>query len=1261
MSINEASVKINRERSPNRLIANNENDNELLRDLVKTRGILKSRLTKFSKAVSDITLEQLTNQKCADVKLRMQGITSLFAEFSDVQTKIEKIVRDSDLDSQLTQRELFEDCYYHALAQAECLLKSVEVTSASSKGSNRASQSIKLPTISLPVYDGTYEHWIEYRDIFLSLVHNSDEISDIQKFHYLKSSLKGSAELVIDSLEFSASNYVVAWELLLNRYNNSSLLVHNHVKALFTIQKLSKESPHALRKLTDIILRNLRALKILGEPTEYWDTLIIFIITSKLDETTEREWEQFKCTTRKYINDNSSLKVDDLLMFLRDRADMLETLLVSHRVNSDVKTQNATSQQSSYYPSHKKSQHKVHCNVSTNKSQQGRITSTKKSCLMCNADHPLYSCQTFLDTNLDAKLQFITANKLCENCLRPGHSVSMCKFGPCRLCFKKHNTLIHNNVTDRVAVVSMHLADNETPGSSQMTPATVAPPAQSIPAQIHSSRSTCEIRGVGNTVTTSSQICDIEIKSRIDNYSARIKCFVLPHITSTLPTAMYSQRAQSFMIPDYIQLADPQYYESQNIDILIGADLFWDLLCEGKMRLPNGPFLQNTRLGWIISGPIEFNTHNINTSVQCNFTQSIDTQLRRFWELEDVPKTSDIQTDEERSCEEAFIRTTTRNSDGRFCVSLPLKQSPSVLGESLSQAERRFLALERRLERNSNYKKLYIEFIHEYIELGHMTRVTSYGTPHYFLPHHGVYREHSSTTKLRVVFDASAATSSGVSLNDIQQVGPPLQRDLVDILLRFRQHRYTACADVEKMYRQCLLNELQRDLQLIVWRDNPSEPLGIYRLNTVTYGTASAPFLSVRCLKQLALECKDSAVQQIILNDFYVDDMITGSDDKEELLVLCKKVTDVLSSGGFHLRKWIFNFKCDELLVHQIPNNNASQELTLGENVQCKTLGLGWYYASDEFYFNTQVKVDTYKISKRTILSHVSQIFDPLGLLSPTIIIAKVLLQKLWLLQLGWDDEVPRDVLRAWTVFVKGLSMLNTIRIPRHVTANEAICTELHIFTDASQTAYGACIYVRTVTNNGLVSVKLLCSKGKVAPLKPVSIPRLELCGALLGARLYDKVIKSLRRHFDNIMFWTDSTIVLGWLHMSPNLQKTFVQNRTAEIHELVKELPWRHVSGKENPADLVSRGVQMEDLSSSTLWWEGPFFLRHTNFSCNNVPLNSFDSQQLLPELKSSVTHSYATDQDCEHTNTSSCCTQLHRRFFITYVKRGGQLAVET
>ncbi|KAM3968861.1 uncharacterized protein ACR2FA_001524 [Aphomia sociella] len=230
--------------------------------------------------------------------------------------------------------------------------------------------------------------------------------------------------------------------------------------------------------------------------------------------------------------------------------------------------------------------------------------------------------------------------------------------------------------------------------------------------------------------------------------------------------------------------------------------------------------------------------------------------------------------------------------------------------------------------------------------------------------------------------------------------------------------------------------------------------------------------------------------------------MITGADDKRELLTLCDKITEVLGSGCFHLRKWMFNFEIDSSVPF-----NAAKEFIIGESVQCKTLGLGWNNATDEFHFNTQYKLDTCKVSKRTILSHVSQIFDPLGLLSPTIMIAKVLLQRLWLLQLDWDDAVPKDVVLAWNSFTNGLSALNNIRIPRHVIATNAIRLEIHIFTDASQTAYGACIYVRTLTNNDRISVRLLCSKGKVAPLKPVSIPRLELCGALLGARLYDKAI----------------------------------------------------------------------------------------------------------------------------------------------------------
>ncbi|KAM3967113.1 uncharacterized protein ACR2FA_011963 [Aphomia sociella] len=231
--------------------------------------------------------------------------------------------------------------------------------------------------------------------------------------------------------------------------------------------------------------------------------------------------------------------------------------------------------------------------------------------------------------------------------------------------------------------------------------------------------------------------------------------------------------------------------------------------------------------------------------------------------------------------------------------------------------------------------------------------------------------------------------------------------------------------------------------------------------------------------------------------------MITGHDNKDQLLHSCAMTAEVLKSGCFPLRKWLFNFDCD--ITEVTPNTVDYKSLTLGENVNAKMLGLGWRNKSDEFYFNSQYTNSSQKITKRYILSVISQIFDPLGLLGPFIITAKVMLQRLWLLKLGWDDEIPTSNTLTWVQFTSAIPMLNTITIPRHVVGDEPEYVELHIFTDASETAYGACVYVRTVNRDSTVCSHLLCSKSKVAPLKPISIPRLELCAALLGARLYEK------------------------------------------------------------------------------------------------------------------------------------------------------------
>lgn len=195
-----------RDRSP-AILSNNP---DLTRELVRKRGIVKGRLTRFTNYVQSLKSENLSvssSRDCIDLKLRIKGASSLFDEFNDIQNKIEENVCDSELSNQLTNREMFENSYYSTLALAESMLTGDEVANCSDKSChNGKPQSVKLPTISMPTFDGSYEHWLEFRDTFLSLVHNSKQISSIQKFHYLKSSLKGSATLVIDSLEFSSDN-----------------------------------------------------------------------------------------------------------------------------------------------------------------------------------------------------------------------------------------------------------------------------------------------------------------------------------------------------------------------------------------------------------------------------------------------------------------------------------------------------------------------------------------------------------------------------------------------------------------------------------------------------------------------------------------------------------------------------------------------------------------------------------------------------------------------------------------------------------------------------------------------------------------------------------------------------------------------------------------------------------------------------------------------------------------------------------------------
>ncbi|XP_077278664.1 uncharacterized protein LOC143906437 [Temnothorax americanus] len=342
-------------------------------------------------------------------------------------------------------------------------------------------------------------------------------------------------------------------------------------------------------------------------------------------------------------------------------------------------------------------------------------------------------------------------------------------------------------------------------------------------------------------------------------------------------------------------------------------------------------------------------------------------------------------------------------------------------------------------------------------------------------------------------------------------------------------------ADITKMYRQVLVDESQVSLQRILWRDTPDGPIRMLELLTVTYGTGAAAFLAIKSIRTLAeIEAKNFPIgSKIVLRDFDVDDLITGANMKEAALQVRDETTKLLEKGGFVLRKWASN--SPDLLVNLPDSSMINSTRTLDKEGMCKTLGIQWNPKDDVLLYRIQINADTnQRVTKRTILSCVAQIFDPLGLLGPVIILAKMLIQRLWTLQLGWDESLPAELHTQWSNYKSQLSQLNDIRIPRRaVEVKSSTRIELHGFCDASQNAYGACIYLRTTNQRRVHTTKLLCAKSRVAPLKAVSLPRLELNAAQLLAQLTDKVVPILELKIDAVYLWTDSQIVLDWINSS--------------------------------------------------------------------------------------------------------------------------------
>ena len=402
-------------------------------------------------------------------------------------------------------------------------------------------------------------------------------------------------------------------------------------------------------------------------------------------------------------------------------------------------------------------------------------------------------------------------------------------------------------------------------------------------------------------------------------------------------------------------------------------------------------------------------------------------QLAMFWKTEESEASTSSLSSVEEQVQAHYSATTTYSvSPCSYQVTLPRRNDVRPLGESRSQALCRYIANERAILRRNIYKP-FQDVVLSYLHLDHAEVVPSSeltAKETYYLPMHSVIKQSSTSTKLRVVFDGSAATTSGPSLNQSLHVGPSLHPTLATILMKFRTYPVAVTADIAKMYRQVALAPQDKDLHRFIWRATPEQPVQDYQMTRVTFGISASPYLAVRTLQQTAADhgAEHPIASSHILKSFYVEDLLAGANTVEEAVELFHSLRAVLKQGGFNLCKW----RSSSLSVLQCIPEDLQEKLPVQEVTNSshpKALGLEWNSHLDVMSPSIYL-ANTPNITKCGIVSDVSKTFDVLGWISPSVLSMKMLYQKLWHLGIDWDETVPPDLTAQHTQWKEQLPLL---------------------------------------------------------------------------------------------------------------------------------------------------------------------------------------------------------------------------------------------
>ncbi|XP_062558096.1 uncharacterized protein LOC134222969 [Armigeres subalbatus] len=894
--------------------------------------------------------------------------------------------------------------------------------------------------------------------------------------------------------------------------------------------------------------------------------------------------------------------------------------------------------------SNDKSNPKIRGTLNTHVGDTGNGQERVKLCNACQMpDHRIVDCGNFKQLSVDDRWKLVQDKSLCRTCLNDHGRRSCRSSNRCGLngCQYRHHHLLHSPQSNVVPAQRVTLAENLSHRKSdsmlffRIVPVTLHGPTTSVETYAFmdegSSMTLIEdslarqlgaygdilplcLLWTGNVSRMESESRQVELnvsamdcKKQHALVDARtVKQLSLPKQTISLEHLVDKYPHLKGIPVQSYQDAQPLSIGINNLNVMLPLRV--------KEGRPREPVAAKTRLGWCIYGgngldgqSISLNCH----SCGCNELDSdVHETVKSYFALEDVGAKAEItiySRQEERAMR--ILEQTTVRLGNRFETGLLWKHDHIEFPDSYAMVFRRLECLERRMSRDLLLRENIQKQLCEY----EAKRYAHRATPNelavadlrrvWYLPLGTVFNPRKS--KVRLIWDGRAQVD-GMSFNSVMLKGPDQLSSLPAVLMRFRQFRVGVTADIREMFHQISIRPEDRDAQRFLWRKNPSAPVEIYIMDVATFGSACSPATAQFIKNKNANEYREEfprAAEGIVRNH-YVDDSLESYDSIEDAVRFSKEMRAIHEKGGFDLRNWLSN--CDEVLISLGESTHLEDKsFCVSDEFGCeRVLGLLWITGKDDLAFSTELKDEVNQLihsedrpTKRQILKCLMAFFDPLGLLGVILVHGKILLQEVWRSGILWDERVNDSIYERWRKWTLLLTQINQIRIPRcyfeGATSSHYHNLELHIFVDASELAYSAAAYFRVIRDQGETDCILVMAKTKVAPLKPLSVPRLELLAAVLGARLMKFVEESHTLKIKQKFIWSDSATVLAWLKSDARRYKQYVACRIGELLALTNVGDWRWVPSKLNSADEATKWGKCPLTSTDSTWFKGPNFLR--------------------------------------------------------------------